>query len=276
MKKLHFTVVMLIILSMIKEALNDPFILKVSNGQSATLYCNESLPAASQAQWTRRGVSGDKRVILTIQKDGRVDKEIADIQNRFQIKDRFNIHIERVDPADIGTYECGGRETHLIVLTDPASRTVSEGRSVTLSCGDSAVLAGAGKVRWTRVNGSIYHSILYKDPAGKIAKQTNDPDNLYQLKPDSSLYISKVKSTDAGRYECNKIHVADLNVRTDPSKPTVLTTPPKKETATNANTATSFLLVVGVLIFDKIALGLFILWVFTRAAMRHVPQEDDN
>ncbi|XP_041081794.1 uncharacterized protein LOC121298679 isoform X2 [Polyodon spathula] len=228
----------LILLGAVSFTLSDPFILKVSNGQSATLYCNESLPAASQAQWTKRGVSGDKHVILTIQKDGRVDKEIADLQNRFQIKDRFNIHIERVDPEDIGTYECGGRETSLIVLTDPASCTVSEGRSVTLFCGDSAVLAGKGTVRWARVNGSIYHSILYKDPAGNIVKHVNDPDNLYQLTPDSSLYISKVKSTDAGRYECNKIHVADLNMWTDPSKPTVLTTPPKKETATTTSKTT--------------------------------------
>ncbi|KAK6469626.1 hypothetical protein HHUSO_G31965 [Huso huso] len=205
---------MLIILSVIKEALNDPFISKVSKGASATLYCNPSLPAGSQAQWTRRAVSGDKHVIVTRQEDGRVVKEIEDLQNRFQIDDRFNIRIERVQTGDLGTYECGGRETSLIVLADPASHTVSEGESVTLYCGDSADLAGAGSVRWKQVNGGNGHSILYKDPAGKTVTQVNDPDHRYQLRPDSSLYIRKVKSADAGRYECNGIHVADLKVLT--------------------------------------------------------------
>ncbi|MGH0169833.1 UNVERIFIED_CONTAM: hypothetical protein FKN15_015182 [Acipenser sinensis] len=194
----------------------NPFTSKVSKGESATLYCNPSLQAGSQAQWTRRGVSGDKRVIVTRQEDGRVVKEIKDPQNRFQIHDCFNIHIERVDSGDLGTYECGGRETSLIVLTDPASHTVSEGESVTLHCGDSADLAGAGSVRWKQVNGGTDRPILYKDPAGKTVTQVNDPDHRYQLRPDSSLYIRKVKSADSGRYDCNGIHVADLKVLTDP------------------------------------------------------------
>ncbi|KAK6469998.1 hypothetical protein HHUSO_G31583 [Huso huso] len=189
--------------------LSDPFISKVSKGMSATLHCDPSLPAGSQAQWTWRGVSGDKRVIVTRQEDGREDQ-----QNRFQIDDRFNIHIERVQPEDLGTYECGGRETSLIVLQDPSSLTVSEGESVTLYCGDSADLAGAGSVKWKQVNGGTDHPILYKDPAGNIVKSVFDPDKLYQLRPDSSLYIRKVKSADAGRYECNGIHVADLKVLT--------------------------------------------------------------
>ncbi|KAK1155013.1 hypothetical protein AOXY_G27325 [Acipenser oxyrinchus oxyrinchus] len=214
MKMLHSTVLMLIILSVIKEALNDPFISKVSKGESATLYCNPSLPAGSQVQWTRRGVSGDKRVIVTRQKDGSIVKEIGDLKNRLKIDVLFSIHIERVDLGDLGTYECGGRETSLIVLADPSSHTVSEGESVTLYCGDSAVLAGAGSVRWKQVNGGSDHFILNKDPAGNIVKSVNDPDHLYQLRPDSSLYIRKVKSADVGRYECNGIHVADLKVLT--------------------------------------------------------------
>ncbi|KAK1155008.1 hypothetical protein AOXY_G27312 [Acipenser oxyrinchus oxyrinchus] len=214
MKTLHSMVLMLIILSVIKEALNDPFISKVSKGESATLYCNTSLPAGSQVQWTRRGVSGDKRVIVTRQEDGSIVKEIGDLQNRFQIDNRFSIRIERVDLGDLGTYECGGRETSLIVLLDPPSHTVSEGGSVTLHCGDSAVLAGAGSVRWKQVNGDTSHSILNKDPAGNIVKSVNDPDHRYELRPDSSLYIRKVKSADAGKYQCNGIHVADLKVLT--------------------------------------------------------------
>ncbi|KAK1138172.1 hypothetical protein AOXY_G27700 [Acipenser oxyrinchus oxyrinchus] len=203
-----------ILLGAVSFTLSDPFISKASKGALATLYCNASLPAGSQVQWTRRGVSGDKRVIVTRQEDGSIVKEIGDLQNRLKIDDRFSIHIERVDSGDLGTYECGGRETSLIVLADPSSHTVSEGESVTLYCGDSAVLAGAGSVRWKQVNGGTDHSILNKHPAGNIVKSVNDPDHRYELRPDSSLYIRKVKSVDAGKYECNGIHVADLKVLT--------------------------------------------------------------
>ncbi|XP_058865213.1 uncharacterized protein LOC131707094 isoform X2 [Acipenser ruthenus] len=228
-----------ILLGAVSFTLSDPFISEVSKGASATLYCNESLPVGSQAQWTRRAVSGDKRVIVTRQEDGRVVKEIKDLQNRFQIDDRFNIRIEKVPPEDLGTYECGGRETSLIVLADPASHTVSEGESVTLHCGDSAVLAGAGSVRWKQVNGGTDHPILYKDPAGKTVTQVNDPDHRYELRPDSSLYIRKVKSADSGRYECNGIHVADLKVLTATSTTTAAKTIKLTETTLSSESTTT-------------------------------------
>ncbi|XP_058865215.1 uncharacterized protein LOC131707095 [Acipenser ruthenus] len=234
-----------ILLGAVSFTLSDPFISIVSKGESATLYCNASLQAGSQAQWTRRGVSGDKCVIVTRQEDGRVVKEIKDLQNRFQIDDRFSIHFERVDPGDLGTYECGGRETSLIVLADPASHTVSEGESVTLHCGDSADLAGAGSVRWKQVNGGTGHSILYKDPAGKTVTQVNDPDHRYELRLNSSLYIRKVKSADSGRYECNGIHVADLKVLTATSTTTTAKTTkltestPSSESTTTTSKATA-------------------------------------
>ncbi|XP_058865332.1 uncharacterized protein LOC117971182 isoform X2 [Acipenser ruthenus] len=95
------------------------------------------------------------------------------------------------------------------VKSGPLEYSVSVGGSIILNCVDSAGLR-RGDVQWSHVINGLSQTLITKYSNGSI-KGINDAENRFDLLT-NSLLIMRIKTDDAGSYECNHQRVANLKV----------------------------------------------------------------
>ncbi|XP_028656130.1 uncharacterized protein LOC114650561 [Erpetoichthys calabaricus] len=104
-----------------------------------------------------------------------------------------------------------------LLLSDESRFHTSLGQSVTLPCEDSEMIT------WNRmgVESENVQNIVIKQKDGSITKVMEDKENRFHLLQNSSLFIERIKTSDAGTYQCNgkRLDLIVISVTFDPTDP---------------------------------------------------------